>query len=244
MINLDHTADQIFHTLAPKLSKMDTWRDHNAQLKAHTDQIDTKVNGQIRLFGIRGEILAQTSLHPDPKSHNDPKKHLIRPQSFSAIQPETQSSSHFVSLEQLLSAAIHKTLQTAHQNVNSYIRSSTGNYCFLETGIVKHKDKIFGALAIFIEDSARQKIYSDLRVQTVEATDLGILTSARISILIFYRVSHPITVLTRRLQQKNAQTNLPSPELMIGQAPKAPEGSEVANLAAVLMKLAANITNK
>ena len=99
-------------------------------------------------------------------------------------------------------------------------------------------------MAIFIEDSARQKLYSDLRVQTVAATGLGILTSTRISIYIFYRVSHPSTLLTRRLKQKNATTNLPSPKLMLGQAPKAPEGSEVANLAAALMKLAANITNK
>ena len=242
--NLDPTAYHIFHRLTPKLSQMDTRRDHNAQLMAHTDQIDAKVNGQITLFGIRSEILAQTSLHPDPKSHNDPKKHHISPQSFSAIQPETQSSSHFVSLEQLLSAAIHKTLRTAHQHVDSYIRSSTGNYYFSETGIIKHKDKIVGALAIFIEDSARQKLYSDLRVQTVAATGLGILTSAQISIYIFYRFSHAITVLTRRLQQKNTNINLPPPELMLGQAPKAPEDSEVANLAAVLTKLAANITNK
>ena len=54
----DYTADQIFHTLIPKLAQMDTWRDHNAQLKAHTDQIYAQVNGQITLFNIRGEILA------------------------------------------------------------------------------------------------------------------------------------------------------------------------------------------
>ena len=33
----DYTADQIFHTLIPKLAQMDTWRDHNAQLKAHIE---------------------------------------------------------------------------------------------------------------------------------------------------------------------------------------------------------------
>ena len=235
--NPDHSADQILYTLTPKLSQMDTWQDHNAQLKAHTDQISANVNGQITLFGMRGEILAQTSLHPDSESHNDPKNHHLSPQSFSAIQPETKSSSDFVSLEQLLSAAIHKTLQTPHQHVDTYILSSTGNYYFLETGIIKHNGKILGALAIFIEDSARQKIYSDLRVQTVAATGLGILTSALISLLIFYRVSHPITVFTRRLQQKNAQTNLPSPRLMLEQAPKAPEGSEMANLTAVLHEM-------
>lgn len=235
--NPHHTADQIFHKLTPKLLQMDTWRDHNAQLKAHTDQIDANVNGQITLFGMRGQILAQTSLHPNPKSQNNPKNHHISPQSFSALQPETQSSSDFVSLEQLLSAAVDKTLQTAHRHVDTYIRSSTGNYYFLETGIIKHNGKILGALAILIEDSARQKIYSDLRVQTFAATGLGVLTSALISLLIFYRVSHPITVLTRRLQQKNAQTSLPSPELMLEQAPKAPEGSEVANLTAVLHEM-------
>ena len=48
----DYTADQIFHTLIPKLAQMDTWRDHNAQLKAHTDQIYAQVNGQITLFSI------------------------------------------------------------------------------------------------------------------------------------------------------------------------------------------------
>ncbi len=140
-------------------------------------------------------------------------------------------------MEQLLSAAIHKTLKNAYRHADFNIRSNIGNLYFLETGIIKHKDKILGALAIFIEDSARQKIYSDLRVQIVAATGLGILTSALISLLIFYRLSHPITVLTRRLQQKNAQTNLPSPRLMLEQAPKAPEGSEVANLTAVLHEM-------
>ncbi len=71
----DYTADQIFHTLMPKLARMDTWRDHNAQFKAHTDQINAQLNGQITPFSIRGEILAQTSLHPDPGSHNDPQTH-------------------------------------------------------------------------------------------------------------------------------------------------------------------------
>ena len=71
----DYTADQIFHTLMPKLAQMDTWRDHNAQLKAHTDQINAQLNEQITPFSIRGEILAQTSLHPDPESHNDPQTH-------------------------------------------------------------------------------------------------------------------------------------------------------------------------
>ena len=108
--NPHHTADQTFHKLTPKLLQMDTWRNHNAQLKAHTDQIDVNINGQITLFGMRGQILAQTSLHPNPKSQNNPENHHISPQSFSAIQPETQSSSDFTSLEQLLSAAIHKTL--------------------------------------------------------------------------------------------------------------------------------------
>jgi signal transduction histidine kinase len=233
----DYTADQIFHTLIPKLAQMETWRDHNAQLKAHTDQIYAQVNGQITLFSIRGEILAQTSLHPDPGSHNDPQTHYISQQSFAAIQPDAQATSHFVSLEQLLSAAIHKTLQNAYRHADFNIRSNIGNLYFLETGIIKHKDKILGALAIFIEDSARQKIYSDLRIQSVAAVGLGILVSVLISLLIFYRVSHPITVLTRRLQQKNAQTSLPSPELMLEQAPKAPEGSEVANLTAVLREM-------
>jgi two-component system response regulator ChvI len=200
----DYTADQIFHTLIPKLAQMETWRDHNAQLKAHTDQIDAQVNGQITLFSIRGEILAQTSLHPDPGSHNDPQTHYISQQSFAAIQPDAQATSHFVSLEQLLSAEIHKTLQNAYRHADFNIRSNIGNLYFLETGIIKHKDKILGALAIFIEDSARQKIYSDLRIQSVAAVGLGILISVLISLLIFYRVSHPITVLTRRLQQKNA----------------------------------------
>ena len=235
--NPDYTADQIFHTLIPKLAQMDTWRDHNAQLKAHTDQIYAQVNGQITLFSIRGEILAQTSLHPDPGLHNDLQTHYISQQSFAAIPPDAQAISYFVSLEQLLSAAIHKTLQNAYRHADFNIRSSTGNLYFLETGIIEHEDKILGALAIFIEDSARQKIYSDLRVQTVAATGLGILTSALISLLIFYRVSHPITVFTRRLQQKNAQTNLPLLELMLEQAPKAPEGSEVANLTAVLREM-------
>ena len=67
---------------------MDTWRDHNAQLKAHTDQINAQMNRQITLFGIRGEILAQTSLYPDPESHNDPQTHYISQQSFAAIQPD------------------------------------------------------------------------------------------------------------------------------------------------------------
>ena len=71
----DYTADQIFHTLMPKLAQMDRWRDHNAQLKAHTDQINAQLNGQITPFSIRGEILGQTSLHPDPGSHNDPQTH-------------------------------------------------------------------------------------------------------------------------------------------------------------------------
>ena len=216
---------------------MDTLRDHNAQLNAHTDQIYARVNGQITLFSIRGEILAQTSLHPDPGPHNDPQTHYISQQNFAAIQPDAEATSHFVSLEQLLSAEIHKTLKNAYRHADFNIRSNIGNLYFLETGIIKHKDKILGALAIFIEDSARQKIYSDLRVQTVAATGLGILTSALISLLIFYRVSHPITVLTRRLQQKNAQTSLPSLELMLEQAPQAPEGSEVANLTAVLHEM-------
>ena len=233
----DYTADQIFHTLIPKLAQMDTWRDHNAQLKAHTDQIYAQVNGQITLFSIRGEILAQTSLHPDPGLHNDLQTHYISQQSFAAIPPDAQEISYFVSLEQLLSAAIHKTLQNAYRHADFNIRSNIGNLYFLETGIIEHKDKILGALAIFIEDSARQKIYSDLRVQIVAATGLGILTSALISLLIFYRLSHAITLLTRRLQQKNAQTNLPSPRLMLEQAPKAPEGSEVANLTAVLHEM-------
>ena len=71
----DYTADQIFHTLMPKLAQMDRWRDHNAQLKGHTDQINAQLNGQITPFSIRGEILGQTSLHPDPGSHNDPQTH-------------------------------------------------------------------------------------------------------------------------------------------------------------------------
>ena len=219
--NPDYTADQIFHTLIPKLAQMETWRDHNAQLKAHTDQIYAQVNGQITLFSIRGEILAQTSLHPDPGSHNDPQTHYISQQSFAAIQPDAEATSHFVSLEQLLSAAIHKTLQNAYRHADFNIRSNIGNLYFLETGIIEHKDKILGALAIFIEDSARQKIYSDLRVQSVAAVGLGILASVLISLLIFYRVSHPITVLTRRLQQKNAQTNLPSHQLILEKAPTA-----------------------
>jgi two-component system sensor histidine kinase ChvG len=99
-------------------------------------------------------------------------------------------------------------------------------------------------LAILIEDFARQKIYSDLRVQTVAATGLGVLISALISLLIFYRVSHPITVLTRRLQQKDAQTSLPSPELMLEQAPKALEGCEVANLTAVLHEMGRKYYNQ
>ncbi len=213
---------------------MDTWRDHTAQLKAHTNQIDAKVNRQITLFDIRGEILSQTSLHPDPKSHNDPQNHYISQQSFSAIQPETQATSHFASLEQVLSAAIHKTLQNVYRHVDSNIRSNTGNYYFLEIGIIERNGKIFDALAIFIEDSAQQKIFPDLRVQIVAAAGLGILTCALISLLIFYQVSHPTTVLTKRLQKKNAQTNLPSHLFILEQAPKAPEGSEVANLTAVL----------
>ena len=204
---------------------------------SHSDQIYAQVNGQITLFSNRGEILAQTSLHPDPGSHNDPQTHYISQQSFAAIQPDAQATSHFVSLEQLLSAAINKTLQNAYRHADFNIRSNIGNLYFLETGIIEHKDKILGALAIFIEVSARQKIYSDLRVQSVAAVGLGILASVLISLLIFYRVSHPITVLTRRLQQKNAQTSLPSPELMLEQAPKAPEGSEVANLTAVLREM-------
>ena len=109
----------------------------------------------------RGEILAQTSLHPDPGPHNDPQTHHISQQSFVAIQPDAEATSHFVSLEQLLSAAIHKTLKNAYRHADFNIRSNIGNLYFLETCIIKHKDKILGALAIFIEDSARQKIYSD-----------------------------------------------------------------------------------
>ena len=133
----------------------------------------------------RGEILAQTSLHPDPGPHNDLQTHYISQQSFAAIQPDAEATSHFVSLEQLLSAAIHKTLKNAYRHADFNIRSNIGNLYFLEADIIKHKDKILGALAIFIEDSARQKIYSDLRVQIVAATGLGILTSALISLLIF-----------------------------------------------------------
>lgn len=232
-----HTADHIFQMLTPKLLQMDTWRDHNAQLKAYTDQIDAQVNGQITLFGTRGEILAQASLHPDPGSHNDPQTHYISQQSFATIQPDAEATSHFVSLEQLLFAAIHKTLQNAYRHADFNIRSNIGNLYFLETGIIEHHGKILGALAIFIEDSARQKIYSDLRVQTVTAVGWGVLTSALISLLIFYRVSHPITVLTRRLQQKNAQTSLPWHQLILEQASLAPEGSEVANLTAVLREI-------
>ena len=233
----DYTADQIFHTLIPKLAQMDTWRDHNAQLKAHTDQIYAQVNGQITLFsiGVKSwrkrlfiQILGRIMTF---KPITSLSKVLQR---FNLMQKRPHI---FVSLEQLLSAAIHKTLKNAYRHADFNIRSNIGNLYFLETGIIKHKDKILGALAIFIEDSARQKIYSDLRVQIVAATGLGILTSALISLLIFYRLSHAITVLTRRLQQKNAQTNLPSPRLMLEQAPKAPEGSEVANLTAVLHEM-------
>ena len=233
----DYTADQIFHTLIPKLAQMDTWRDHNAQLKAHTDQIYAQVNGQITLFsiGVKSwrkrlfiQILGRIMTF---KPITSLSKVLQR---FNLMQKRPHI---FVSLEQLLSAAIHKTLKNAYRHADFNIRSNIGNLYFLETCIIKHKDKILGALAIFIEDSARQKIYSDLRVQIVAATGLGILTSALISLLIFYRLSHPITVLTRGLQQKNAQTNLPSPRLMLEQAPKAPEGSEVANLTAVLHEM-------
>ena len=233
----DYTADQIFHTLIPKLAQMDTWRDHNAQLKAHTDQIYAQVNGQITLFsiGVKSwrkrlfiQILGRIMTF---KPITSLSKVLQR---FNLMQKRPHI---FVSLEQLLSAAIHKTLKNAYRHADFNIRSNIGNLYFLETCIIKHKDKILGALAIFIEDSARQKIYSDLRVQIVAATGLGILTSALISLLIFYRLSHAITVLTRRLQQKNAQTNLPSPRLMLEQAPKAPEGSEVANLTAVLHEM-------
>ena len=233
----DYTADQIFHTLIPKLAQMDTWRDHNAQLKAHTDQIYAQVNGQITLFsiGVKSwrkrlfiQILGRIMTF---KPITSLSKVLQR---FNLMQKRPHI---FVSLEQLLSAAIHKTLKNAYRHADFNIRSNIGNLYFLETCIIKHKDKILGALAIFIEDSARQKIYSDLRVQIVAATGLGILTFALISLLIFYRLSHAITVLTRRLQQKNAQTNLPSPRLMLEQAPKAPEGSEVANLTAVLHEM-------
>ncbi|MDA9795598.1 hypothetical protein N9C22_05035 [Paracoccaceae bacterium] len=99
--------------------------------------------------------MAQTSLHPNPGSHNDPQTHYISQQSFAAFQPDAQSTSHLVSLEQLLSAAIHKTLQNAYRQADFNSRSNIGNLYFLETGIIKHKDKILGALAISIEDSAR-----------------------------------------------------------------------------------------
>ena len=181
--------------------------------------------------------MAQTSLHPDPESHNDSQNHHNSQQSFAAIHSDALATSHFVSLEQLLFAEIQKTLRNAYQHADFNIRSSTGNYYFLKPGIIEHKDRSLGTLAIFIEDSARQKIYSDLRVQSVAAVGLGALTSALISLLIFYRVTHPITVLTSRLQQKNTQTNLPSPEPMLVQAPKASEGSEVANLTTILHEI-------
>ena len=51
-INPDHSADQILYTLKPKLSQMDTWQDHNAQLKAHTDCCKRKwANNAVRYSG-------------------------------------------------------------------------------------------------------------------------------------------------------------------------------------------------